>query len=99
MYYELMTTENNEPTSMADEVTKRVLEALKPEFDQLRGEIRAAKRDLGQDIDAVNANLTAVKAVVDGHTARFRDIGSRFDDVGDRLRRIEDHLPGYMPAE
>ena len=56
-----MTDEPSEPTRMADEVTKQVIAALKPEFDQLRGEIRAAKRELGEQIDGLGAQQSAMQ--------------------------------------
>lgn len=105
-----MTTDSSEPTSMADEVTKRVIAALKPEFgrtderfDKVVGEIRAAKSDLGQQIDALAAQqagtqrqiggmsdqLAALTAVVNGQTAQFRGIAQRLDKIEDRLDRLE----------
>lgn len=65
---------------------------MRSELDQLRGELRDAKRSLGQDIDGVNASVTAMKATVDGHTARFRDMAARFDGVNDKLRHIAERL-------
>ena len=60
-----MTDESNEPTNMAEEVAKRVLDLLQPKFEHLEGEIRSRTKALGEDIDAINARLTADKASVD----------------------------------
>jgi rubrerythrin len=81
-------------------VVNEIRAEIRTNFDQVRGELRDAKRTLGQDIDGVNASLTALKATVDGHTARFRDMSARFDDLSDKLRRIEERLDhAHIPAE
>lgn len=85
---------------MADEVTKRVLEALKPEFEQMRGEIRATKRELGLEIDAMSARVTAIGTAVDGFSTRHRDMGEKFDKLSDQMRQVIGRLDcAHVPAE
>ena len=81
-----MTTDEGKPIDLAGEVTKRVLEALKPEFEQLRGEVRSAKRELGEEIDAINARATADKASLDEqlNSVRQEISGLRQDQNGIR---------------
>lgn len=71
---------------MSEELATAIVAALRPEFDQICGELRAAKRDLGQQIDALAARMTVMQttqvnmqATLDAHTAQLRAIMDRLD--------------------
>lgn len=81
---------------------------LKTGQEQLKGELRAAKKDLGQDIDSMNASMTALQASMNGLGQSFNGLSqsflglkatsdahtARLRDVDVRITEVRDELQG-----